>query len=431
MNLQDLNRLRQIATIAARHGFADLLDRAGVFRLIGRREPVEPAPDTRAASTARRFRRMLEDLGPTFVKLGQVLSTRADLLPAEFVLELRLLQDSVAPFPLETVRAQIEAGLGRSLEEAFASIEREPLAAASIAQVHRATTRTGEPVVVKVQRPGIQAQIGSDLQVLRSLARLLEAVVEETGIYSPVGIVDEFDRAIREELDFVHEAENVRAFQETHRERKGVRIPRVHDDLSSGTVLTLEYFGGVRLLEAELSAERRTELARVVLDTAFRQLFEDGLFHADPHPGNFLLLPDGDIGLVDFGLVGRLTKQMREQLVILIVAVALKDSDSVARLLYRIGAPDARANLTAFRSDIDGVLGRHLPRTLGEVNARHLLSDLLDLAVKYRVRVPREYALLSRASISMEGILRQLSPDLDIIGVALPYAKELLKGRYE
>jgi ubiquinone biosynthesis protein len=431
LNLQDLNRLRQITTIAARHGFADLLDRAGVFRLIGRREQVEQAPDTRAASAARRFRRMLEDLGPTFVKLGQVLSTRADLLPSEFVAELRLLQDSVTPIPLDAMRAQIQAGLGRSPEEAFARIEQEPLAAASIAQVHRATTLEGEPVVVKVQRPGIQAQISSDLHVLRALAKLLEAVVEETGIYSPVGIVEEFDRAIREELDFVHEAENVHAFEETHRARKGIRIPRVLDELSSGTVLTLEFFGGVRLLEAQLSPERRTELAHVVLDTAFRQLFEDGLFHADPHPGNFLLLADGDIGLIDFGLVGRLTRQMREQLVILIVAVAVKDSDSVARLLYRIGAPDARANIAAFRSDIDGVLGRHLPRTLGEVNARRLLSDLLDLAVKYRIRVPREYALLSRASISMEGILRQLSPDLDIVGVALPYAKELLKARYD
>ena len=431
LNLQDLNRLRQIATIAARHGFADLLDRAGVFRLIGRREPVEQAPDTRAASAARRFRRMLEDLGPTFVKLGQVLSTRADLLPGEFIAELRLLQDSVAPIPLETVRAQIQSGLGRSPEDAFASIEPQPLAAASIAQVHRATTLAGEPVAVKVQRPGIQAQIASDLQVLRALAKLLEAVVEETGIYSPVGIVEEFDRAIREELDFVHEAENVRAFQETHRERKGIRIPRVHDALSSRTVLTLEYFDGVRLLEAQLGTDRRQELARIVLDTAFRQLFEDGLFHADPHPGNFLLLADGDIGLIDFGLAGRLTRQMREQLVILIVAVALKDADSVARLLYRIGAPDARPNIAAFRSDIDTLLGRHLPRTLGEVNARHLLGDLLDLAVKYRVRVPREYALLSRASISMEGILRQLSPELDILGVALPYAKELLRDRYD
>ena len=402
-----------------------------MFRLIGRRDPVEQAPDTRAASAARRFRRMLEDLGPTFVKLGQVLSTRADLLPGEFITELRLLQDSVAPIPLEAVRAQIQSGLGRSPEDAFASIEPQPLAAASIAQVHRATTLAGEPVAVKVQRPGIQAQIASDLQVLRSVARLLEAVVEETGIYSPVGIVEEFDRAIREELDFVHEAENVRAFQETHRERQGIRIPRVYDELSTGTVLTLEYFDGVRLLEAQLGAERRQELARTVLDTAFRQLFEDGLFHADPHPGNFLLLPDGNIGLIDFGLVGRLTRQMREQLVILIVAVALKDSDSVARLLYRIGAPDARPNIAAFRNDIDTLLGRHLPRTLGEVNARHLLGDLLDLAVKYRVRVPREYALLSRASISMEGILRQLSPELDILGVALPYAKELLRDRYD
>ena len=431
MNLQDLNRLRQIATIAARHGFADLLDRAGVFRMIGKRDAVEPAPDTRAASAARRFRRMLEELGPTFVKLGQILSTRADLLPAEFIAELRLLQDSVAPIPLEAVRAQIAAGLGQTPEEAFASIEPAPLAAASIAQVHRARTRTGEEVVVKVQRPGIAGQIASDLQVLHALARLLEAVVEETGIYSPVGIVEEFDRAIREELDFVHEADNVRAFQATHAERHAIRIPAVHESLSSPTVLTMEYLEGVRLLDADLDPERRAALARTVVDVSFRQLFVDGLFHGDPHPGNFLLLENDVIALLDFGLVGRLTRQMREQLVLLCVAVALKDSDSVARLLYRLGGPEGRASLSAFRSDVDGLLNRHLPRTLGEVDARNLLIELLDLAVKYRVRVPREYALLSRSSVAVEGILRQLSPDLDILAVALPYAKELLAGRYD
>jgi len=431
LNLQDLNRLRQIATIAARYGFADLLDRAGVFRLLGKRDPVEPAPDTRAASAARRFRKMLEELGPTFVKLGQILSTRPDLLPAEFIAELRLLQDSVAPIPLEAVRAQIAAGLGQSPEEAFASIEPVPLAAASIAQVHRARTRTGEAVVVKVQRPGIASQIASDLQVLHALARLLEAVVEETGIYSPVGIVEEFDRAIHEELDFVHEADNVRAFQATHADRAAIRIPAVHEALSSPMVLTMEYLEGVRLLEADLDPERRAALARTVVDVSFRQLFVDGLFHGDPHPGNFLLLPGDVIALLDFGLVGRLTRQMREQLVLLCVAVALKDADSVARLLYRLGGPEGRASLTAFRSDVDGLLNRHLPRTLGEVDARNLLIELLDLAVKYRVRVPREYALLSRSSIAVEGILRQLSPDLDILAVALPYAKELLAGRYD
>jgi ubiquinone biosynthesis protein len=431
VNLQDLNRLRQIATVAARYGFADLLDRAGVFRMLGRRDPVEPAPGTRATSAARRVRRMLDELGPTFVKLGQVLSTRADLLPAEFIAELRHLQDAAAPIPLEAVHAQIAAGLGRSPEEAFASIEPQPLAAASIAQVHRARTRSGEEVAVKVQRPGIAAQMGSDLRVLRSLAVLLEAVVEETGVSSPVAIVEEFDRAIHEELDFVHEAENVRSFQKTHAERPTIRIPAVFEELSSSTVLTLEYLEGVRLLEAELDPDRRSALARTVLDVSFRQLFVDGLFHGDPHPGNFLLLPGDVIALLDFGLVGRLTRQMRETLVLLCVAVALKDADSVARLLYRMGDPGGRASLSAFRTDIDALLSRHLPRTLGEVDARNLLVDLLDLAVRYRVRVPREYALLSRAAIAVEGILRQLEPQLDILSVALPYAKELLAGRYE
>jgi ubiquinone biosynthesis protein len=431
VNLQDLNRLRQIATVAARYGFADLLDRAGVFRLLGRRDPVEPAPDARAASAARRFRRLLEELGPTFVKLGQILSTRPDLLPAAFIAELRLLQDSVTPIPLEAIRAQLTAGLGRPPEEAFASIEPEPLAAASIAQVHRARTRDGQEVAVKVQRPRIASQIRSDLQVLHALARLLEAVVEETGIYSPVGIVEEFDRAIHEELDFLHEAENIRAFEKTHADRPAIRIPAVYDALSSSTVLTMEFLDGVRLLEAELDAERRTALAHTVVDVSFRQLFVDGLFHGDPHPGNFLLLEGDVIALLDFGLAGRLTRQMRETLVLLCVAVALKDSDSVARLLYRMGAPEGQTSLSAFRSDIDALLGRHLPRTLGEVDARNLLVDLLDLAVKYRVRVPREYALLSRAAVAVEGILRQLQPDLDILSVALPYAKELLAGRYE
>jgi ubiquinone biosynthesis protein len=269
LNLQDLNRLRQIATIAARHGFADLLDRAGVFRLIGRRDAVEPAPDTRAASTARRFRRMLDDLGPTFVKLGQVLSTRADLLPGEFVTELRLLQIRSLPSRSRPCGRRSRPGLGRSPEEAFARIEPGAAGRGEHRPGPPGHTRGGEPVVVKVQRPGIQAQIASDLQVLRSLAKLLEAVVEETGIYSPVGIVEEFDRAIREELDFVHEAANVRAFQETAPRAQGRPHPARARRLSSATVLTLEYFGGVRLLEAQLSAERRGELAHVVLDTAF------------------------------------------------------------------------------------------------------------------------------------------------------------------
>ncbi|RKH12915.1 AarF/ABC1/UbiB kinase family protein [Corallococcus praedator] len=431
MNLQDLNRIRQITVIAARHGFGEVADRAGVWRMLGRKEKVEVSPETQRESTARRFRLFLAELGPTFIKLGQVLSTRADLLPAEFVEELATLQDHVEAIPLEAIHAQIREALGKDVHELFAHVDPEPLAAASIAQVHRAVTLDGEEVVVKVQRPGIAERIDADLGVLRSLARLLEAVVEETGIYTPSGIVDEFDRAIHEELDFVNEASNIRAFLETHQDRPYMKIPRVHAPLSSRTVLTLEFIRGEKINPALLSEAERKQLAQNILEASFRQLFDDGLFHGDPHPGNLLLMEGNRLALLDFGVVGRLTRPMQETLVMLCLAVALKDSDSVARILYRVGVPDARANLMGFRNDIESILGQHLPTTLGQVDARTLLRDLLDLAVKYRIRIPKEYALLSRASISTEGMLRSLYPEMNILEVALPYAKELLAGRYD
>ncbi|QSQ15733.1 ABC1 kinase family protein [Myxococcus landrumensis] len=431
MILQDLNRVRQITVIAARHGFGEVLERAGLWRILGRKEKVEVSPEAQRASTARRFRMLLNDLGPTFVKLGQVLSTRADLLPAEFIDELSLLQDNVDPIPLEQVHAQIRDSLGKDAKELFKQIDEVPLAAASIAQVHRAVTLEGDEVVVKVQRPDIAANIDSDLAVLRNLARLLEAVVEETGIYTPTGIVDEFDRAIHEELDFVNEATNVRAFLENHRERPYLKIPKVYSSLSSRTVLTLEFIRGVKINQAELSDEDRKAIAQHILEASFRQLFDDGLFHGDPHPGNLLLLEGNRLALLDFGIVGRLSRPMQETLVMLCLAVALKDSDSVARILYRVGVPDARANLVGFRNDIEGILGQHLPTTLGQVDTRSLLRDLLDLAVKYRIRIPKEYAILSRASVSTEGMLRSLYPEMNIIEVVLPYAKELLAGRYD
>ncbi|MBN8468089.1 AarF/ABC1/UbiB kinase family protein [Corallococcus exiguus] len=432
MNLQDLNRIRQIALIAARHGFGEVTERAGVWRLLGgRKEKVEVSEEARRESTARRFRLFLSELGPTFIKLGQVLSTRADLLPAEFVEELATLQDDVEAIPLEQVHAQIRDALGKEVQELFAQVDPEPLAAASIAQVHRAVTLEGEEVVIKVQRPGIAQRIDADLGVLRSLARLLEAVVEETGIYSPSGIVDEFDRAIHEELDFINEATNIRAFLENHKDRPYLKIPRVHAALSSRTVLTMEFIRGEKINPAALAEADRKQIAQHILEASFRQLFDDGLFHGDPHPGNVLLMEGNRLALLDFGVVGRLTRPMQETLVMLCLAVALKDSDSVARILYRVGVPDARANLMGFRNDIEAILGQHLPTTLGQVDARTLLRDLLDLAVKYRIRIPKEYALLSRASVSTEGMLRGLYPELNIIEVALPYAKELMAGRYD
>jgi ubiquinone biosynthesis protein len=430
---QDLNRLRQIAAAVAKHGFGAYVARTRLRDALPRDVAVKegdplPQPDR---DTARRFRNLLAELGPTFTKLGQLLSTRPDVLPAHWVEELEALQDDCSPLPLAEIRREIERGLGRPVEELFARLEEVPLASASIAQVHVAETHGGARVVVKVQRPDIRERIDSDLALLYYLAKLLEAVVEETGIYTPTGIIEEFDRTVHEELDFGNEARNAREMGVNARDREFLVIPRVHGELSSSTVLTLDYVEGTKV--SEVTAEAGFDLEKVaknVIEAAFRQLFEDGLFHGDPHPGNILVLPGNRIALLDFGLMGRLTRAQREALVTLIVAVALRDADSVARIMNRIGVPDEHSPIAEFKEDIGGILERYLGLKLDEIRTATLLRDLLDLAVRHRIRIPKEYAVLAKASITIEGIIRKLYPKLDILQIGLPYAKELLFQRF-
>lgn len=427
---QDLNRVRQIAIIAGKYGFADFLERSGLRKIVPDAK-IEGDAAAQSLTFARRFRMMLAELGPTFVKLGQVLSTRGDLLPADFIEELSTLQDKVPPFEMEDVRKQIVAAFGRPLEELYDEFDPKPIAAASMAQVHKAKTKDGIEVVVKVQRPGITERMRADLSVLHAIARALEAVIEEVSVTSPTTIIEEFDKAVHEELDFLNEASNVRAFLKAHVDHPHVRIPKVYDELTGRTVLTLEFLDGPKLSSAQLDEDGKKKLAGIILEEAFKQLFEDGLFHGDPHPGNLLILDGPVLALIDFGLVGRVTHQMQEALIALILAVALKDSESVARQLYRLGTADSRANLHTFKSDIDAILNAYLPTSIADVNAKALVRDLLNLAVKYRVKVPREYAILARASVAIEGILRSLYPEMPIGEIFMPYAKKMMAERYD
>ena len=235
--IQDLNRVRQISVIAGRYGFADMLERSGLRKPNDSKEEV--SPEANSSSVARRFRLALAELGPTFVKLGQVLSTRGDMLPPEFIEELATLQDQVPPFPIEQVRSQIKDAFGKEIEDLYVEFNPEPLAAASMAQAHRARLKTGEEVIVKVQRPGIAEQVRADLSVLHYIARALEAVIEEVGVYTPTGVIAEFDRAVQEELNFMHEAGNLRAFHRNYAGVADTRIPKVYDALCSSTVLTM------------------------------------------------------------------------------------------------------------------------------------------------------------------------------------------------
>jgi ubiquinone biosynthesis protein len=434
---QDLNRLRQIASVVARHGFGAYLDSARLPRREAEvlREgaqaagPGGPEPDHK---TAARFRQMLLDLGPTFIKLGQLLSSRPDMLPSHWVDELSELQDSVPPIPVADVRREIERGLSRPVAEVFAWLDDRPLASASIAQVHRARTHEGQEVVVKVQRPGTRERIQADLPLLYYLAWLLEAVIEETGVYTPTGVIEEFDRSIREELDFRNEARNATAMREASRSLPFLVVPAVRDDLSSETVLTMAYVEGIKV--SEVTAEAGYDLQEVahrIIEAAFRQIFEKGVFHGDPHPGNVLVLPGNRIGLLDFGLVGRLTRPMQDVLVLLVVAVALRDPATLARLLNKIGVPEEHSPVAAFRTDIQSLLDRYVGLTLDEIRATSLLRDLLDLAIRHKIRVPKEYAVLSKAAVAVEGIIRRLHPRMNILEVGLPYARELLLRRLD
>lgn len=432
--IQEMKRIREIAMLSLRHGLGDKLNRKALWEILGREEAVPENPEVAQRSAPERFRCLLSELGTTFVKFGQILSTRVDLLPRDYIQELARLQDDVQAEPFDSIRQQIETSLGKPLSALFASFDEKPLASASIAQAHCAVTLDGQEVVVKVQRPRIADTIRADLDLLHKLARMAEAVFEESAVYSPLDIVDAFETSILEELDFENERQNLTEFYEHHRDRPSIAVPRPFPELSSPVVLTMERLHGRKLRESDLPKEEGARLSKLIVEDAFQQLFVDGFFHGDPHPGNLLLLEGGRLGVLDLGAVGRLTPQMQENLVLLMMAVALKDADTVARLIYRVAsASGERTDLVAFKADIQAALDKYLTKaqTLDRLNTGQLIPELLNLAVRHHVRVPKDYAVLSRSAITIEGVVQRLDPHLNIEQAILPYAKQTLLGRYE
>jgi ubiquinone biosynthesis protein len=429
--IANLGRLRQITTVVAKHGLSHVIEDRRRRRAADGEE-AEPDGDAAIAALGRRFRAILEDLGPTFIKFGQVLSTRADLLPPQFVEALRGLQDDCPPMAFADVRRVIAEGLGKPIEEAFASFDEQPVASASVAQVHRAILKSGEEVAVKVRRSGVSEQILRDLDLLRYLALLAEAIIEESGLLMPRGIVEEFENAFLAELDFASEAKNMRIFSENLRgQKRSYIVPRVYDELSCRTVLTMEFIRGTRLGDLGPTHDKQA-IARNIVSAAFDQLFVDGVFHADSHPGNVFVLDDGRLALIDFGAVGRISYAMRETLVALVTAVGTRDAETVARLLYRAGIPDGRVSLHQLRDACASLFNAYLrdQAALSEIQASQLLTELFGLAARFRVRIPSEYALIGRAGATVEGIVRQLDPKLQVLESVRPYLLRLVEEQF-
>ncbi|HLH74852.1 MAG TPA: AarF/ABC1/UbiB kinase family protein [Chloroflexota bacterium] len=428
------SRYRQIAEAFARHGMAYLLSVLGLERfvsfprrLFGRQQ--HHIPYTRPE----RVRLVLEELGTTFIKLGQILSTRADLLPPEYQQELAKLQDSAPPVPFEEVEQVVVAELGQPLDRLFQAFAEIPLAAASIGQVHAATLLDGTEVVVKVQRPGVLEQVEEDLGILQNLARAAERRWDLADQYDLVGLAEEFARTLRSELDYVHEGQNAERFRSNFSKNPMVRVPRVYWHLTTPRILTLERMRGIKIndLDAlDAAGINRTKLAEQASQILLKMIFEDGYYHADPHPGNFFVESSSRIGLVDFGMVGILDEHSQDELAALLFAVTTHNTDRVVETLIELGVARERIDRFHLRSDLDHLIARYYDRPLGEISFAALLTDALALIREHRLGLPAHLALLVKTLIVGEGLARQLDPSFNLTTVLVPYAQGLILRQF-
>jgi ubiquinone biosynthesis protein len=431
--VRDLDRLRQIVAVLTSHGFGEIVQRTGLASLRPGRASTPPPPRMRLGE---RIREVLQDLGPSFVKLGQIVSTRPDLIPEDVIRELRKLQDEVPPEDYQTVRGVVESELGAPLGEVFSDFSEQALASASIAQVHRAKLRTDEgdrDVVVKVQRPQVKGTIERDLDLLYWLAHAIERSMPESRIYGPVRLVAEFDRAITAELDFTLEADNAERFSRNFEQKRFVRFPEVYRQASSRRVITLEYIDGIKLHDIMESGTGGETIAKRAVDMVVKQIFEDGFFHADPHPGNVFIMGDAadpTIALIDLGLVGRLTPRMRDRTIDLMVAAVREDYRGMADALYAIGRPTRKVDREAYEAEVTMLAQKYLGKQLGEIELSAMVRDLVYGARKYGLEVPSEFLMVGKTLMTVEGIGKQIYPQLDIFEEVKPYFLKLMYQRY-
>ncbi|GAB4289416.1 MAG: AarF/UbiB family protein [Myxococcota bacterium] len=416
-----LARISKVVSVIARYGFGSFIAEsslAGLSKMAGAEEVAQK-------SAAERFKLMLEELGPIYIKFGQLLSTRPDILPPDFIKSLTELQEEVSPLLWNDIEAELETHLPQKPSEIFDYIVPEPLATASVSQVHRARLKTGEEVVVKIRRPEIDEIIRADLDILRGVAKLLKRTIVEVSRHDPESWVDEFAQALNKELDLLNEVRAIEAFSANGSETGQLVVPKVYREFSSSRIIVMEYLKGVSVLQVEDKDERK-RIARIIVAEAYKQVFVDGYFHADPHPGNIRYLEDGRVGMIDFGLVGRLSPRMRELIIRLTMAVAFRDADSVAKIVYSAGVSKERIGLSALSRDINEVFGSTLGKSLQEIDAERVALQLMNIISKHGVTLPRDLALLGKAGVNIEGVIRTLDPEIDISKEGLPYAKKMI-----
>jgi ubiquinone biosynthesis protein len=427
---RSLGRISEIAQVAVRHGFGYFFQRNKLTDLVGEDgEVVGEVPSERG----RHLRELLDELGPTFVKFGQLLSMRPDVLPPDIIAELRGLQDDVTPFSYEEAAQVIQEELGQPVERLFREFDPVPMAAASIGQVHSAVLPTGRRVAVKVQRPGAPRQIEADLNLMYQAARLAKERVRALDFIDAQGLVDEFARSIRQELDYRLEARNAETFRKHFSGHPHVKVPRVYWSYTRPRVLTLEYVDGTQLADIdtlEYGPEERRRLAEVLTEAWMTMIFRHGFFHGDPHPANILVLAPDRVGLVDFGLAGRLTDEDVTKATRLFIDVAHENIEALPKRLGDLGVRYPKEREEEFVAELRELFYRYYGATLDEIDPLQVVREVFGMIYRMNLRLPTRFVLLDRAIATLGSVGIELSPDFNVFEVAQPYARSLMLGRY-
>lgn len=434
--LKNIGRIRQIASVFAKHGFPEVMEQVGLGRFV----PAGTRTATDEAMTApQRLRAAFEELGPTFIKLGQLLSSRGDLLPENYAVELAHLQDRVSPLPFTVIRNAVERELGKSLSQVFSSFSEAPLASASIGQVHEATLLNGRRVVVKVQRPGIDTLIKTDVSVLTSLATAAEKYFPELRVLDPKVFVEEFFQVMTLELNFLVEANNLLKARQNLKGFPQVYVPEVFLEHSTGRILVIEKLDGFKLDNADnLSARgfNSRDLAQTLAKSFLNSALKDGFFHGDLHPGNIFALPatpdapGGRIGLIDFGIMGHLSTRARESLIRIFVALSREDFETLCMEYAELGSSRGRTDFDSFQRAVQTSVGPYLGLPLSRINAGQVLIDATTVAARHDIRIPREWMVIFRAIYTLEGTCRRLDPDFNAVPLIESFVTPMMKTGY-
>ncbi|AEH60229.1 ABC-1 domain protein [Methanosalsum zhilinae DSM 4017] len=429
-----VRRYREIIDTLIKYEFGHIVERLGIKKPVLFKSKLKSGyrHKERNLSSPERARKVLEELGPTFIKFGQILSTRRDLIPPRYIQELEKLQDSVPPFSFDIVQNIIRDELGADIDHLFSNFEKNPIAAASIGQVHSAKLHDGSDVVVKVQRPDIKKRIESDLDILYSIAGFIEEYIEESRMYRPKEIVDQLARTISAELDYTQEARNISIFSNNFKHDPHIYIPEVYEEYSTRRVLTIERIKGIKgndYAKIEKMDIDVNKIATYGAEAFMKQIFEDGFFHADMHPGNIFIINDEKIALIDFGMVGYISEDMRYALIDALFLITNREISQFIEVMRDFGIISGDVDSPALKADLEFLMYKYYGRSLKQVNMPDMIHQVFAILRKHRARIPPNISLLLKGVVTISGLGTRLVPDFNVTVIAEPYAKKVMRER--